>query len=83
LVSRARTTIRSFLCDHCEHLVDRPSCRCANLAGFALQAGLAKRIRRDPGIGTAKAVYRQFRDDLELLKSLPSESVKGIAPPLI
>lgn len=83
LVSRARSTVRSFLCDHCEHVANRPSCRCANLTGFAIQASLVRQIRHDPRIGPAKAVFRQFRDDLELLKSLPTESVKGIAPPLI
>ncbi len=76
LVTRAKATIRRFLCSHCEHLEEAPRCRCLNMLNFSLERGLVKKVRADGRLETAKAEWRRFNDEVALLKSLPAQEWK-------
>lgn len=70
LESRARASIRRFLCSHCEFLSSEPSCRCENMIGFAMKRSLAGKLGADGGQAAAAAGMRSFRDEIALLRTL-------------
>ena len=71
LVTRARATIKRFLCGHCEHIEETPRCRCLNMLNFSLRNELIDQL---PGgrIEAAKVEFRKLQDEIALLKTLPT-----------
>lgn len=70
-VSRARSTIKGFLCGSCERLSADPSCRCENMLGYSMKHSLIRRIEAADGLRDAKRELRVLKDEVELLKTLP------------
>jgi RNA polymerase sigma-70 factor (ECF subfamily) len=70
LLSRARSRMRTFLCQNCS-LMGGNSCSCANMIEFSLKNDLIARYRPHPGIPQIKAELRRFSDEVELYRSLP------------
>jgi RNA polymerase sigma factor (sigma-70 family) len=69
--TRAKATVRRFLCSHCEYLSARPKCRCANMLDYSMKHSLIKKIGSSSSrIEEAKAELRRFKNEVELLKSL-------------
>jgi RNA polymerase sigma factor (sigma-70 family) len=78
LVSRAKSTIREFLCNNCEHLDREEKCKCINMANFSLQNHLIRTIDATPHMATARMELRKFNDEIELLKALPSKELSNL-----
>lgn len=78
LLSRARSSMRAFLCANCSLMREDSKCSCVNMIEFSLKRGL---IRQLDDRARAEAVLSEFRsigDELELYRSLP-ESEASIA----
>ena len=70
LLSRARSRMRTFLCQNCS-LMGGNTCSCTNMVEFSLKNDLIARYRPHPGIPQIKAELRRFSDEIELYRSLP------------
>jgi RNA polymerase sigma-70 factor (ECF subfamily) len=70
LLSRARTKMRTFLCQNCS-LLGGTKCSCSNMVEFSLRHDLIEAYRPNPEIGHIKSELRQFADEVELYRSLP------------
>ena len=78
LVSRAKSTLREFLCNNCEHLDGEEKCRCVNMANFSLENHLIQTINATPQVATARMELRKFNDEIELLKALPGKELSNL-----
>ena len=70
LLSRARSSMRAFLCQNCA-LLGGATCSCANMIEFSLKQGLIDRYP-EPGLAELKEEVRRFSDEVELYRSLPA-----------
>ena len=71
LLSRARSSMRLFLCRNCA-LLGGANCECANMIEFSLARHLIAPYQRD--VDTDRVVHdlRRFADEVELYRSLPN-----------
>ena len=74
LLSRARSSMRAFLCQNCA-LLGGATCSCANMIEFSLKLGLIDRYRPEPGVAQLREEVRRFSDEVELYRSLPEPEV--------
>ena len=70
LLSRARSRMRSFLCQNCS-LLGGTTCSCSNMVDFSLRHDLIERYRPGLGIQKIREEVRRFSDEVELYRSLP------------
>jgi RNA polymerase sigma factor (sigma-70 family) len=75
LIMRSKKTIRHFLCTSCEYMSDSPQCKCLNMLNFSLRNDLIQKIMVNEVIDKAKSELRRFRNEIELLKSLPNKEL--------
>lgn len=80
LLSRARSSMRRFLCRNCA-LLGGANCECANMVAFSLARHLIAPYQHN--VDTARMVHdlRRFADEVELYRSLPDPAA-GIAAAL-
>lgn len=78
LLFRAKSTIRSFLCDNCEHISCNPKCKCQNMINFSIKNNLIKEIKKDNQVNMAKAELRKFKDEIELFNSISDKEISEI-----
>jgi RNA polymerase sigma-70 factor (ECF subfamily) len=71
LLSRARSSMRTFLCSNCSRVSPGAKCACENMIEFSLRRDLVKAYRPVLGSGEIKAELRRFADEVELYRSLP------------
>jgi len=76
-VSRARSTIKGFLCGSCEYLSDNPSCRCENMLGYSMKNSLIRKIDAADGLREGKMELRRLKDEILLFKTLPDSARMG------
>jgi hypothetical protein len=76
LLSRAKTTISRFLCEHCEHITENPRCRCLGMLIFSISNKLIEKIAKTKELELIRKKFRTFKDEVELLKSLPNMEVR-------
>ncbi len=70
-LSRARAGVRRFLCGSCERLSARPSCRCEGMLEYSMKRSLIRSIGAAGGTAGARKELRRFRNEVELMRSLP------------
>jgi len=80
LLSRARSSMRRFLCRNCA-LLGGVHCECANMIEFSLARHLIAPYRRKVDTGSVADDLRRFADEVELYRSLPDPAA-GIAAAL-
>jgi len=79
LITRARTTIKHFLCNNCEYLSEQPNCRCEKMLNFCISNNLLKEVDFTRTIDVVKNELRRFSTEIDLLKTLPNiELIKPI-----
>jgi RNA polymerase sigma-70 factor (ECF subfamily) len=78
LISRAKLTIRSFLCDNCEHISSPGKCRCVNMADFSLKNNLIEKISKNTQVANAKIELRKFKDEIDLIKIIPGKGLSNL-----
>jgi RNA polymerase sigma-70 factor (ECF subfamily) len=70
LISRAKATIKRFLCSHCEHIDGPSDCRCVNMLNFSMKHDLVKKIGASHQAETAKIELRKLKNEIELMRTL-------------
>jgi RNA polymerase sigma factor (sigma-70 family) len=70
LLSRARSRMRAFLCQHCS-LLGGSTCSCDHMIDFSLERGLIEKYGAEPGVSQIKEELRRFSDEVDLYRSLP------------
>lgn len=70
LISRAKATIKRFLCAHCQHIDGPSDCRCVNMLNFSMKRGLVKKIDASRQVETAKIEIRKLQNEIELMRTL-------------
>lgn len=78
LISRAKSAIREFLCDNCEHISAHGKCKCINMVDFSLKNGLLEKISQSTQVATAKKELRKFRDEIDLMKAIPNKELGNL-----
>ncbi len=73
LLSRARSSMRRFLCRNCA-LLGGATCECANMIEFSLARHLVAPYRRQVDTEEVADDLRRFADEVELYRSLPDQS---------
>jgi RNA polymerase sigma-70 factor (ECF subfamily) len=71
LLSRARSSMRRFLCQNCA-LLGGVTCECANMIEFSLARHLIARYKRLVDTDAVTDELRRFADEVELYRSLPN-----------
>jgi RNA polymerase sigma-70 factor (ECF subfamily) len=77
LLSRAKATIRQFLCEHCEHITETPRCTCLGMLNFSISNKLIEKMEKANDLERVRKRFRIFKNEVELLKSLPYMAVRG------
>jgi RNA polymerase sigma factor (sigma-70 family) len=78
LVSRAKSTIREFLCNNCEHLDGEEKCNCINMANFSLQNHFIRTIDENSQVATARMELRKFNNEIEFIRALPGKELSKL-----
>jgi RNA polymerase sigma-70 factor, ECF subfamily len=75
LLSRARSSMRSFLCENCSLMREGAKCSCDRMIGFSLERGLIGKYAPGASASGIESEIRCFKDELELYRSLPDPSI--------
>jgi RNA polymerase sigma-70 factor (ECF subfamily) len=70
LLSRARSSMRRFLCQNCA-LLGGVNCQCANMIEFSLARHLIAPYQEQVNTDSVADELRRFADEVELYRSLP------------
>ena len=71
LLSRARSSMRRFLCQNC-NLLGGANCECANMIEFSLARHLIAPCEHNVDTDSVVDDLRRFADEVELYRSLPN-----------
>ena len=75
LLSRARSSMRSFLCDNCSLIREGATCACDKMIGFSLERGLIEKYDPEMSAEAIATEIARFKDEVELYRSLPDSSI--------
>lgn len=64
LLSRAKASLRAFLCANCSQLQPGARCSCENMIEFSLRRGLIERYKPELGVSEIKSELRRFADEM-------------------
>jgi RNA polymerase sigma factor (sigma-70 family) len=71
LLSRARASMKAFLCANCSLMAEGSRCRCVNMVEFSLRRDLIRAYKPGMAVEEIKDELRRFSDEVALYRSLP------------
>jgi RNA polymerase sigma factor (sigma-70 family) len=71
LLSRARASMKDFLCRNCSLMQEGNKCSCENMIEFSLERDLIDKYHPTMEIPAVRSELRRFANEVELYRSLP------------